>query len=1183
MINVITVNVQGLGDKNKRFHVFQSLRNENFDIIALQETHCETKEESETWAEEWGGKSIWSTYRSDRAGVAFLFNAQIELKILEKKIDFYGRILSAIVEIENSKLQLVNVYGLNQWNLQQTENFYQDVDEYIKPHIQPIILGDFNMVLDLENDRSGGNPSKRHTYGEAALTEIIECYELFDVWRSFNPRRNRYTWRTKDNQIRSRLDRIYAPQALNANVMSSFIRHFAFSDHDMCGMKMSLPGAAARGPGYWCLNTQFLEHEEYQERIRNFWLEWQEEKRDFEDIRLWWDCFKVYAKSISIQYAKEIHNIRKNRKYNLLDELEIEREKTVSDPEKLAEIEHSLQEIERETNEKIFIHTHTSSRDIREKPNKYFYRLLRVQQNDATMESLFTEDGKIVTTQENMMEEARNYYQKLYKKKDDVSIEDQNFFLNKIDKFLTERQKADLDKEIEMKELEDALQATKNTKRPGSDGLPYEFYQTFWDILGEEFLKVVKFSLNQAKALPFSQTVSLIRLSHKKGERRLLKNWRPISLLCCDYKIISKTLANRMKTVLARVISDRQTCGVRGRCIAQNLIYIRDLIFFCDFNKIDGYILSIDQEKAFDLLDRDFLIRVLQKMNFGEKFIEWIEVMFKDTIGRVLLNGYTSMDFEITRGARQGCPLSADVYVTYIQPLDDALNNDRLIISVQIPGKKAPATILYADDMNLALSDKTDISKVIIILETFETATGSRINQEKTQGLMLNNPRLEHPFFEQIEWKNKEGMEVLGILFFTKYSDTAESNWTILTSKMTTTLNSIRYRSLSLKGKITVLNSLTLSRGWYAATIIELSDTKLKQIETLALKYLWSDKKFDLVTGRLKNPIARRTIYQPREKGGLALINPKLQQQSLQLKFLKDILNEENKSSWLQLPRYWIGLNLSFMNVKWHFLKNYPRFDTLSSDVDRRPEFYIHILNMFKSLYSPELVDSDWASHTFYLKFLEMDEYFQKAYTNVWNEYNNLVDPTTLWTHVHNSVALGKHQDVHFRFLHQVLPTNEFKKTRFTSRGFQNTNPMCERCPGQKETNIHVIFECVAADPILDFVTKNLRILMRGKPYTLFNITVNVFPDGIPADVKRMAIGLWQITMRVIWLNRNQYVFKRKITNLTESVNTISKQFKSAIEAEFQTLDPEKFSKRYCHTPRICNVQNDTLIVNLVR
>ena len=78
-----------------------------------------------------------------------------------------------------------------------------------------------------------------------------------------------------------------------------------------------------------------------------------------------------------------------------------------------------------------------------------------------------------------------------------------------------------------------------------------------------------------------------------------------------------------------------------------------------------------------------------------------------------------------------------------------------------------------------------------------------------------------------------------------------------------------------------------------------------------------------------------------------------------------------------------------------------------------------------------------------------------------------------------------------------------------------------------------------------------------------------------------MAIGLWEISMRVIWLNRNQFVFKQKITNITESINTISKQFKSAIQAEFQTLDRRKFTKRYCHTPRICKIRNDELIIHL--
>ena len=95
--------------------------------------------------------------------------------------------------------------------------------------------------------------------------------------------------------------------------------------------------------------------------------------------------------------------------------------------------------------------------------------------------------------------------------------------------------------------------------------------------------------------------------------------------------------------------------------------------------------------------------------------------------------------------------MSANAYSAYIQPLDDALNNDQLIVSIQIPGKSGPVTILYADDMNLALSIKTDFGRVILIFETFENATRSRINQDKTQGLALGNPNFDHLFFEQIK------------------------------------------------------------------------------------------------------------------------------------------------------------------------------------------------------------------------------------------------------------------------------------------------------------------------------------------------------------------------------------------------------------------------------------------------
>ena len=791
------------------------------------------------------------------------------------------------------------------------------------------------------------------------------------------------------------------------------------------------------------------------------------------------------------------------------------------------------------------------------------------------MNAVLTHDGKIVTQQEEIMAEAKDFYEKLYTEKTDVSLEDQNFFIQKIDKTLTSNQKEILDKQIELNELKDALFQCQREKTAGYDGLPYEFYQTFWHIIGEDFLNVVQFSLNVAKHLPYSQTTSIITLIYKKNDKMKLTNWRPISLLCCDYKIISKTLANRLKKVLDTILSERQTCSVPGRNITHNLHFIRDAIFFCDVRKINGYILCADQEKAFDMLNRDFLIKIMKKMNFGETFIQWIEVIFQDSIGRILLNGYISYDFPISRGVRQGCPLSADLYAIYIETLDLALNSDPHIFGLPIPGREAPKSSLYADDLTLILSDRTSIPQVFLIFSKFEMATGSKINPEKTQGLALGNPRLDHPEFENIYWKNFEGLEILGILFFSEHKKTLNTNWTNVIKEMETDLDRLKFRKLSLKGKTMVLNTVVLSKVWYTAGVLPLPEPKFKEIERLMFAFLWNGRQID--------PIQRRTIYQPKEKGGLGLKNPKLQQQALQLKFLKDILNEENRKSWLQLPRYWIGFRLSTLNPQWLFLNTYPRVNPICTR--SCTPYYKHLLETFKDLDLSKLPEIKlWTTRTFYSQLLEKDEHPTHSFTTFWETHR--VNPARMWKHIYTSHALGPHQDVHFRFLHRVLPSNAFMKKRFHSRGYQNINTNCASCPNKIETNEHIFFRCVAAKPILQYIYPSIQLLLRNKPFKIFKLILNDFPTQIPDKAPKIVITIIQIAMHVIWNNRNKFKFQKEETHIQESKNKTNSAFKRIIKHKFDQHIPHrlaKFRENYCHTPELCNVvNNDTLQVQLI-
>ena len=115
-------------------------------------------------------------------------------------------------------------------------------------------------------------------------------------------------------------------------------------------------------------------------------------------------------------------------------------------------------------------------------------------------------------------------------------------------------------------------------KSPGPDGLTVEFFCHFFHSFGEIFLKIFK-AIEEEKLMTRSMRHGIITLVYKnKGDKNMLKNFRPISLLCVDYKIMARIMSNRLKFVLPKLISIYQTCCIPGRDIADTTASIRDLI-----------------------------------------------------------------------------------------------------------------------------------------------------------------------------------------------------------------------------------------------------------------------------------------------------------------------------------------------------------------------------------------------------------------------------------------------------------------------------------------------------------------------------------------------------------------------------------------------------------------------------
>ena len=126
---------------------------------------------------------------------------------------------------------------------------------------------------------------------------------------------------------------------------------------------------------------------------------------------------------------------------------------------------------------------------------------------------------------------------------------------------------------ITLEELHTALRMSARGKKPGSDGLPYEFYSQFWDLLGPELLAVLHDSFQHQHSLPASMTQGVISLLYKgKGSPSLLDSYRPITLLNTDYKLLAKALATRFGPAMQHVIDPTQTAFVPGRWIGDNVL-----------------------------------------------------------------------------------------------------------------------------------------------------------------------------------------------------------------------------------------------------------------------------------------------------------------------------------------------------------------------------------------------------------------------------------------------------------------------------------------------------------------------------------------------------------------------------------------------------------------------------------
>ena len=278
-------------------------------------------------------------------------------------------------------------------------------------------------------------------------------------------------------------------------------------------------------------------------------------------------------------------------------------------------------------------------------------------------------------------------------------------------------------------------------KSPGSDRIPNKFYRVFSATISEMLAAVINES-RAAGELPQSMREGIISVLYKKGERSDPRNYRPITLLNNDYKIMMRILTQRMNEAVVQFVSRDQNGFVPDAFIAENIVRLKLLQDMIDEEDIDALFVFLDMEKAFDRCSWEFLIEGMQELGFGSDFIDYIKLAYSaehPPERKLYVNGHLGPSFPLGSGVAQGCPISPLLFLVIAEPLTRLINNDRKIwgVSTKSRGRRIRHKISqFADDSTLILR-LADVERAMAKLQVWCEATSMKENDTKREVLLL--------------------------------------------------------------------------------------------------------------------------------------------------------------------------------------------------------------------------------------------------------------------------------------------------------------------------------------------------------------------------------------------------------------------------------------------------------------
>ena len=541
-----------------------------------------------------------------------------------------------------------------------------------------------------------------------------------------------------------------------------------------------------------------------------------------------------------------------------------------------------------------------------EKITPFFLKMAKANKSEAKMSDLKDERGNPFNSVPEMKDFVTKFYADIYRKPvtEPADLEGciENFLGPEILNHPVVRNSKIPQNDANLLELPFTLQeldesaAEANKSASGMDGISNCFIKKYWRFFRTPLLRYLNCCVVKGR-LTVSFNTGLLRLIPKKGDTSKITNWRPISLLSCMYKVLSRALNTRLKKVKDYIFSRAQKGFTNSRYLQEVLINVAETIGYCTSYNIPGCILAIDQAKAFDTISNAYMLQAYKFFGFGPNMINFLELLGTGRTACISFDdGSCSNPFPLERGRTQGngpspceynigqqilllkielCPDVASVYnhlqvprtvsgtagVVHPSVVDAVAEENDIRFSHESAGETNKSEA-FADDTNaITIFSYDNLFALKTILAEFAVFSGLRCNVDKTALMQIGAQVPVPDNIRELGFNISDSIKILGMNFTNDVSKFTD-NFDIISGKIRNSIAFWERFRLSLPGRINVSKSLLISLLNHLGCFLLPERNCLRGIQNMIDKF---------VKGRLN--IAANRICLPVKFGGLGMFD----------------------------------------------------------------------------------------------------------------------------------------------------------------------------------------------------------------------------------------------------------------------------------------------------------------------